>query len=498
MSNAPEGDFASLGLASSLLRAVANQNYTVPTPIQAKAIPEIIAGNDLLGCAQTGTGKTAAFALPILHRLTDKGNPKKGSGRRIRVLVLSPTRELALQISESFNQYGQGTPLKQTVIFGGVSQNKQTRTLRKGVDILTATPGRLLDLMNQGFVDLRDVQILVLDEADRMLDMGFLPDIRKIISHVPDERQTLLFSATMPPHIKQLADSILKDPVQIRIAPEKATTELIQQSVLFVPQQHKVQLLVHFTATNPAARTIVFTRTKHGADAVVQKLGRAGLNAEAIHGNKSQNARQRALDNFKQNKTSILVATDIAARGIDVDNISFVVNFDLPREAETYVHRIGRTGRAGASGKAVSFCDPAERRLLKAIEREIRKPIPVSDDHPEYSQSIRVVASGQKAGAAEKGGQARGFGKKSPSGSAPGTRAGKTNRRFGADRPGARAGGRKRPRPGGSTRFDRQKDRDASANGEGASEGAAQNGPKKRFKRPYKGKKKAAPAVSVS
>jgi len=436
------GSFASLGLAESLLRAVAGQNYTVPTPIQEQAIPPIIAGHDLLGCAQTGTGKTAAFALPILHRLAASGNPPKGAGRRIRVLVLSPTRELALQISESFEQYGQGSTLRQTVIFGGVSQNRQTKALQKGVDILIATPGRLLDLMNQGYVDLKHIQILVLDEADRMLDMGFMPDIRRIIKSVPQERQTLLFSATMPPHIKELADTILRDPVQVRIAPAKATTDLIEQTVYFVPQQNKVQLLVHFASSRREERTIVFTRTKHGADAVVQKLARAGLNAEAIHGNKSQNARQRALDNFKQNKVRILVATDIAARGIDVDGISSVVNFDLPREAETYVHRIGRTGRAGATGMAVSFCDPGEKRMLKAIEKEIRKAISVATDHPAYTQSVQLSGP-------EQNGSSGGYAGKSSQGSSR-----KSGQGYGSSRP----SGNKRP--AGPPRFAaRRKDR---------------------------------------
>jgi ATP-dependent RNA helicase RhlE len=435
--------FADLGLAEPLLRAVAGQNYTIPTPIQAQAIPPIISGYDLLGCAQTGTGKTAAFALPILHRLTAAGNPLRGNGRRSRVLVLSPTRELALQISESFEQYAKGTALRQTVIFGGVSQNRQTHALQKGVDIIIATPGRLLDLMNQGYVDLKHVQVLVLDEADRMLDMGFMPDIRRIMKSVPQERQTLLFSATMPPHIKELADTILRDPVQVRIAPAKATTELIEQAVYFVPQQNKVQLLVHFASTRREDRTIVFTRTKHGADAVVQKLARAGFTAESIHGNKSQNARQRALDNFKQNKTRILVATDIAARGIDVDGISFVVNFDLPREAETYVHRIGRTGRAGATGMAVSFCDPGERRMLKAIEREIRKPIAVANDHPAYSQAVQIKTGGNdnSSGSNSSGGQ--GYGRKSGQG-------------YGGSKPGGNKGGR----PQANSRFaGKRKDR---------------------------------------
>jgi len=384
--------FSELGLAEPVLRAVTAAGYSVPTPIQQQAIPPVAAGRDLLGCAQTGTGKTAAFALPIIHRLTAQGNPPAGRGRRIRALVLSPTRELASQIHESFVEYGRGTPLRQCVVFGGVSQQRQTRALQHGVDILVATPGRLLDLMNQGFVDLRHVEIFVLDEADRMLDMGFLPDVRRVIRQVPQSRQTLLFSATMPESIRSLADSILRDPVQVHIAPVQATADQIEQSVYLVPQHNKPQLLAHLLGQAPVHRALVFTRTKHGADGVVRKLLRAGIRAEAIHGNKSQNARQRALANFKQSRTHVLVATDIAARGIDVDGISHVLNYDLPREPETYVHRIGRTGRAGATGIAVSFCDRAERTLLASIEREIRRAIPIRDDHPAYATE-RATAS---------------------------------------------------------------------------------------------------------
>ena len=389
------GSFASLGLAEPLLRAVAAQNYTAPTPIQEQAIPPIIAGYDLLGCAQTGTGKTAAFALPILHRLTAAGNPPKGSGRRSRVLVLSPTRELALQISESFDQYGQGSALRQTVIFGGVSQNRQTKSLQKGVDIIIATPGRLLDLINQGFVDLKHIQILVLDEADRMLDMGFMPDIRRILKMVPQERQTLMFSATMPPNIKELADTILNDPVQVRIAPAKATTDLIEQAVYFVPQQHKVQLLVHYASSRREERTIVFTRTKHGADAVVQKLARAGLNAEAIHGNKSQNARQKALDNFKQNKVRILVATDIAARGIDVDG--FIGHRAQRLDQFAFERRAVRS----AGGECVPFQrqhagrDRAARHARNPLEARQLAAVVQPPDRTDVEKHRAISAAGQ-------------------------------------------------------------------------------------------------------
>ncbi|HUY32277.1 MAG TPA: DEAD/DEAH box helicase [Pirellulales bacterium] len=375
--------FEDLGLPPSLLRAVLAEGYSVPTPIQAQAIPRVLEGRDLLGCAQTGTGKTAAFALPILDRLA-KGAPRSGRGRPIRALVLSPTRELAAQIGDSFRAYGRHTGLRTSVIFGGVNQNPQTRALRDGVDILVATPGRLLDLHGQGFVHLDAVEVLVLDEADRMLDMGFIHDIRKIVRHLPQERQTLLFSATMPDDIRQLANAILRQPLRVQVAAESATAENIEQVVYFVEAKQKPVLLAHFLSSQPATRTLVFTRTKHGADRVVKQLSRSGIRAEAIHGNKSQGARQRALGNFKSAQSAILVATDVAARGLDVDDISHVINYDLPNVAETYVHRIGRTARAGAAGIAVSFCETAERAQLRAIEKLIRQPIPVVDEHPNY------------------------------------------------------------------------------------------------------------------
>ncbi|MEX2188772.1 MAG: DEAD/DEAH box helicase [Pirellulales bacterium] len=375
--------FDELGLSAPLLRAVAAEGYTAPTPIQAQAIPHAIAGRDLLGCAQTGTGKTAAFALPVIHRLTQGGNPPKGRGRRIRVLVLSPTRELAAQIGDSFRVYGQHTALRHTVVFGGVGQNNQVRALRNGVDILVATPGRLEDLMEQGFINLDDVEIFVLDEADRMLDIGFMPAVRRVTKKLPAERQTLFFSATMPPAVEDLANSILRDPAVARVAPVKATTELIEQSVYFVPQRNKPELLTGLLATKTISRAIVFTRTKHGADRVTKQLNRAGVVADAIHGNKSQNARQRSLADFKANRTRVLVAADLAARGIDVDGVSHVVNFDLPQEAETYVHRIGRTGRAGATGAAITFCDHEEHAMLRAVERLTRKALVVEQQAPE-------------------------------------------------------------------------------------------------------------------
>jgi ATP-dependent RNA helicase RhlE len=393
--------FDDFGLSEPILRAVAEEGYTHPTPIQRQAIPHVIAGRDLLGCAQTGTGKTAAFALPVLHRLTAEGSPPRGRGRRIRVLVLSPTRELASQISESFRVYGANTPLRQAVIYGGVSQRPQETALRHGVDILVATPGRLLDLMQQRLVDLRDVEIFILDEADRMFDMGFLPDLRRIIAAIPTQRQTLFFSATMPAPIEQLANAVLSDPVQIRVAPVRQTTELIDQAVYHVAAKEKPAVLVDLLLHESVSRSIVFTRTKHGADRVVRQLGQAGIAAEAIHGNKSQNARQRALANFKANRTNVLVATDLAARGIDVDGVSHVFNYELPHEPETYVHRIGRTGRAGATGIAVSLCDDSERKLLKAIERLTRRPIPVKRGFAGESTSrgtngVNGAASGKR------------------------------------------------------------------------------------------------------
>lgn len=382
--------FAELSLSEPILRAVAHEGYTVPTPIQAQAIPHIVAGKDVLGCAQTGTGKTAAFSLPILHRLSavDLGaahpHPNQHRHRAIRALILSPTRELALQIDESLRTYGRHTHLRTACIFGGVNQNPQTRALRAGVDILVATPGRLIDLMEQGHVDLSHVQVFVLDEADRMLDMGFIQPIRRIVSEVPEQRQTLLFSATMPKEIRHLADALLKNPVSVQVAAVAATPDLVDQHVVFVSKRDKPALLADFLNAVHVDRALVFTRTKHGADRVTRDLNRAGIRADAIHGNKRQNVRQRTLAEFRSGKTWVLVATDIAARGIDVDGVSHVVNFDLPNEPETYVHRIGRTARAGASGMAVSFCDKSseERDYLRLIERLIRKQIPVKDFGP--------------------------------------------------------------------------------------------------------------------
>jgi ATP-dependent RNA helicase RhlE len=395
--------FDVFGLAQPILRAVVSEGYTVPTPIQSQAIPHVMSGRDLLGCAQTGTGKTAAFALPILHRMMQAGQPQTSqpqSGhphankhaprgvRRIRTLVLSPTRELAAQIGESFAAYGRHTGLRHTVVFGGVNQRPQVRDLQRGVDTLIATPGRLLDLINQGFIDLSTVEIFVLDEADRMLDMGFMPDIRRIIARLPQKRQTLFFSATMPPEIERLAHAILREPEQVRITPVKETAALIEQSVFFVPKADKPQLLTAFLAKPEITRALVFMRTKHSADRVTKQLNRAGIAAEAIHGNKSQAQRLRTLANFKSNRLRVLVATDLAARGIDVDGISHVVNFDLPVEAETYVHRIGRTGRAGATGAAVTFCAGDERKQLMIIQRLIGQKLTIEKDLPEGAKTV--------------------------------------------------------------------------------------------------------------
>ncbi len=368
--------FSSLSLCSPLLQALTDEGYTTPTPIQAQAIPPILAGRDVLGCAQTGTGKTAAFALPILQRLMEAPVDKTRRGPTLpRVLVLSPTRELATQIGDSFATYGRHTGLNHAVIFGGVSQFHQVRALQRGVDILVATPGRLMDLMEQRHVNLTAVKTFVLDEADRMLDMGFIQPIRRIASVVPAGRHTLLFSATMPKEIMHLADSLLKNPVKVAVTPVASTAALIEQSVYMVPRDKKAVLLEHLLGDKNVSRVLVFTRTKHGADRLCRRLMLSGVVSEAIHGNKAQNHRQRALDQFRSGRTRVLVATDVAARGIDVDGITHVFNYDLPNEPESYVHRIGRTGRAGATGLAISFCDGEERGFLRDIERLTGKKI---------------------------------------------------------------------------------------------------------------------------
>lgn len=371
-------DFKEFGFNQAILDAVLDMNYTEPTPIQEQAIPPVMEGRDLLGCAQTGTGKTAAFALPILQKLQDQWDYK----HHINALILTPTRELALQIYENFCAYGKNLPLSCCVVFGGVSQNPQTDQLKAGVDVLIATPGRLLDLMNQGFISLKQVETYVLDEADRMLDMGFLPDVRRITAKLPAKRQTLLFSATMPPEIAKLAEKLLRDPVEINVSPVSRPVELIQQRVYLVDKENKSKLLTHLIKTLPIPQALVFTRTKHGADRVVRQLTREGISCQAIHGDKSQNNRQRALQSFKDWKIQVLVATDIAARGIDIEELPYVVNYDMPSEPETYVHRIGRTGRAGQSGTAISFCDQEEKSTLRDVEMVIDRLLDIDYDNP--------------------------------------------------------------------------------------------------------------------
>jgi ATP-dependent RNA helicase RhlE len=379
--------FKHLNLIEPLLKALDNEGYTIPTPIQEQAIPIILNRKDLLGCAQTGTGKTAAFALPLLQLLCEDAAgvseaTRQGSPRPIRALVLTPTRELAIQIDESFGAYGKFTGIRHTVIFGGVPQHAQVQALQKGIDVLVATPGRLLDLIDQRYVHLQHIKYFVLDEADRMLDMGFIHDIRKVLTKLPSKKHSLFFSATMPPEIQKLANTILVNPQKVEVTPEITTAETVQQSLYFVEKQDKRSLLLHILKDSSIPTALVFTRTKHGADKVAQGLVRAGIRAEAIHGNKSQNARQRALENFKSRHTRILVATDIAARGIDIDELTHVINFELPNLPETYVHRIGRTGRAGASGTALSFCDQEEKEYLRDIQKLIARSIPVVEDHP--------------------------------------------------------------------------------------------------------------------
>jgi ATP-dependent RNA helicase RhlE len=410
--------FDKLGLSESLVRAVEARGYDSATPIQREAIPVVITGRDLMACAQTGTGKTAAFALPMLERLcldggrscADGSQNGDGRGRRddrnrrvrrnerhIRALVLAPTRELAVQIGSSIATYGKFTGMRSTVVYGGVGQGTQVRALESGVDILVATPGRLLDLMEQGFVDLRRVEILVLDEADQMLDMGFIVPLRRIVATIPRERQTLMFSATMPPEIRNLANEWLRDPAFVQVGRVASPVELVEQSVYHVEPRHKPQLLAHYLRHRATGRSLVFARTKHGADKLVRHLTKQGIRAAAIHGNKSQSVRQRTLEAFKSDRPPVLVATDIAARGLDVQGISHVINYELPDVAEVYVHRIGRTGRAGAAGIATSFCARDERDQLRQIERLTRRTIDVSQDQPKYS----VEAAGKVAAASK-------------------------------------------------------------------------------------------------
>lgn len=371
--------FNDLKLAPEILKALSKENYTTPTPIQEQAIPVVLNGRDLFGCAQTGTGKTAAFALPIVQLLSEQQSKPQGV-RRTRSLILTPTRELALQISDNIQAYSQFTDLRCLAIVGGVSQKVQERSLERGADVIIATPGRLIDLINQKLVNLQYVQILVLDEADRMLDMGFIHDVKRIITKMPSKKQTLFFSATMPPEISKLVRALLVNPVKIEITPASSTVDRIEQFVYYVEKSNKQNLLTHLLQDPSIVSALVFTRTKHGADRVVRGLTKANITAQAIHGNKSQNSRQNALSSFRSGTTRVLVATDIAARGIDIDELSHVINFNLPNIPETYVHRIGRTGRAGLSGIAISFCETDEVPYLKDIQKMIKKTIPVVTD----------------------------------------------------------------------------------------------------------------------
>lgn len=385
--------FENLGIINPILKGLAEEGYTNPTPIQEQSIPILLRKKDLLACAQTGTGKTAAFAIPILQHLKIERNNSQNKGRRkVKALIVAPTRELAIQIADSFSAYGKFTGIRNTVIFGGVRQGPQTRALDRGVDILVATPGRLLDLIDQGFITLKDIEYFVLDEADRMLAMGFIHSIKKIIAQLPVERHSLFFSATMLPDIVKLSQKILGNPEKVTIKPDQTTAERVEQGIFLVRKSDKAKLLLHLLNTEEFASVLVFSRTKHGANKIVRILGKSGVQSEAIHGNKSQTARQRALKNFKDGRTKVLVATDIAARGIDVDGLSHVINYDLPNVPETYVHRIGRTGRASASGVAYSFCDVEERAYLRSIQKLIKQDIPVIDEHPYVDDSKEVKA----------------------------------------------------------------------------------------------------------
>ena len=379
--------FTDLNIIKPILDALQKQGYEKPTPIQEQAIPSILEHRDVLGTAQTGTGKTAAFAIPILQNLTERKGPKNN---HIKALILTPTRELAIQIEESFDSYGKNLPLRKLVVFGGVKQGSQENALRRGVDILVATPGRLLDFIAQGIISLKNIEIFVLDEADRMLDMGFVHDVKRIIKLLPQKRQTLFFSATMPTEIQKLADSILNTPIKVSVTPISSTAETIKQAVYFVDKDNKLDLLTHILQNDIKESVLVFSRTKHGADKIARKLQSANISAEAIHGNKSQNARQNALNNFKGGRTRVLVATDIAARGIDIDELKYVVNYELSDVAETYVHRIGRTGRAGSEGSSISFVDGLDLLNLKDTEKLIGMKIPVEKNHPFHTDNLTV------------------------------------------------------------------------------------------------------------
>jgi ATP-dependent RNA helicase RhlE len=402
--------FSELGLIEPLQKAVAHEGYTTPTPIQEQAIPVVLAGRDILGCAQTGTGKTASFVLPLLQRMHEYKQANGIGGHPLKALILTPTRELATQIHESIENYGRFLNLKSVVIYGGVSQSRQVSDLRRGCDFIVATPGRLMDLMNQNYIVLNGIEYFVLDEADRMLDMGFVHEVKRIIGRLPRKRQTLFFSATMPPAIQSLVREILTNPVSITVTPESTTAELVDQKLYYVQKNEKRALLHHILKNSPKESVLVFTRTKHGADRVARDLNHAGFQATAIHGDKTQQARERSLQGFKDGKMHILVATDIAARGIDIEDLGLVVNFDLPNIPESYVHRIGRTGRAGAFGKAISFCDFDEKIYLKDIQKFIGQTVPVESNHPYHvalMEPLSVVV-----GAASSSGRSAGGGRR--------------------------------------------------------------------------------------
>ena len=402
--------FTELGLIEPLLKAVAQEGYKTPTPIQEQAIPVVLAGKDLLGCAQTGTGKTASFVLPLLQRMHEHKEAAGFKGHAIKTLILTPTRELATQIHESIGNYGRFLNLKSVVIFGGVPQSRQVQELRRGCDFVVATPGRLMDLLSQGILSLNGIEYFVLDEADRMLDMGFVVEVKRIIAKLPKNRQTLFFSATMPPAILSLVQILLTNPVEISVTPPASTTELVDQSLYYVQKAEKRSLLHHLLKEGGRKSVLVFTRTKHGADRVARDLSRSGFQATALHGDKTQQVRERALQGFKDGKLQILVATDIAARGIDIDELGLVVNFDLPNVPETYVHRIGRTGRAGASGKAISFCDFEEKIYLRDIQKLIGQTVPVVSDHPFHVKLMEPMTTA--VAAASSGGRSAGGGRR--------------------------------------------------------------------------------------
>ncbi len=473
--------FKELPIIEPILKALETEGYAHPTPIQEQSIPIILKSRDLLGCAQTGTGKTAAFAIPILQ-LLHQNRPSGQNKRPIRSLILTPTRELAIQIAESFDAYGRHTVVRNQVIFGGVSQKKQTDELRQGTDVLVATPGRLLDLMNQGFVSLSHIEIFVLDEADRMLDMGFIHDVKRVIAKLPTKRQTLFFSATMPPEIATLASSILTDPMRVEVTPVSSTAEKVGQSMYFVNKADKKPLLIHLLQDKDIISALVFTRTKHLANRVATDLTKAGIYAEAIHGNKSQTARQNALSNFKTGRIRVLVATDIAARGIDVDELSHVINFELPNVPETYIHRIGRTGRAGLSGEAISFCEAEELPYLKDIQKLIGTVVPVVHEHPFAGELIAPTTS-QPTG---RNGQTQSSGRRQQSG--------QSRSNGGSSQPARRPEGQRNDRParptngrdGTPTRDDRDGRRDSSERSERSEQPASrqQSSPRPRAPRP--------------